>query len=178
MDSSGGELRYDDVRDGDHNLRLWSAVPRAESVLRKNDPRSQRPVSFGTGTVNIPIAAAAPRKPSTTRIFITRVSREVNPSDLMKYVRTFSEKMKQVIKLKNRSGFPTFCSFVIETDKDEGSLVTNPERWPAGVALRTFHGVPRADQIETIIVREEPDEQTSKMEEMDTLVGDSDAGDC
>lgn len=136
-----------------------------------------RTLQFGTSKVAIPSIVAAPRASRSQdcdRVLLTRVFKNTGPREVLDFALTLTAIVKRVIKLKTRSPFPTFSSFVIETKVGDGKLVNNPDKWPVDVAVRRFGGVPRDEQIDLSV---SPGSLDNTAESSNTIVMLETAGD-
>lgn len=145
---------------------------RGVSPPEERNKKVRRPALFGTGVGGFPIPAASPVKSRDEqypdRVFVTRVSRKTSARDILDYVSTISKKVLKVTRMQTRAQNPTFASFVVELEKGDGKLISDPTRWNPGVAVRVFGGVLQEGQIGEVA------QATSMNEDVDERVPQDD----
>lgn len=127
---------------------------RLRTEERRNRNNERAVLTHGTADSCLPTVAISAPRSFPDRIFITRISPEVNVKTLLDYMLTRTKKVRSVTKLKSRVRNPVFASFVVELERGEGTIVNDPTKWSAGMAVREYRGRPHEEQIEDVIENE------------------------
>lgn len=70
------------------------------------------------------------------QLFVSRFEPDMNESDIGDIIKSSLDIRYSVSKLKTK--FPTYSSFVVEYDFNEGDDILNPSVWPEGTLMRRF----------------------------------------